>query len=190
MLTLVVGLALFLGVHSVSIFIPGWRDAMAERMGALKWKGIYSLASLAGFVLLVHGYGEARAAPVLLYQPTPWMSHLSMLLMLPVFPLLMAAYLPGRISTAVRHPMLAATKVWAVAHLLANGTLADALLFGSFLAWAVADRVSVDRRPKRAIPGAPRGRFNDSIAIIGGLVLYGLFVLGLHGWLTGIPLRP
>jgi uncharacterized membrane protein len=180
----------FLGIHSISIVAPAWRDSMAERFGALKWKRVYSIASLAAFVLLVHGCSAARDSPVVLYQPTSWMRHLSLLLMLPAFPLLMSAYLPGRITAAVKHPMLAATQAWALAHLLANGMLGDVLLFGGFLTWAVADRISVEKRPQRVIQRAPPGRFNDAIAVIGGLGLYALFIVAAHGWLFGVPLRP
>lgn len=185
---LILGLVLFLGIHSVAIVAPGWRDAQLARMGEGPWKGIYSLISIAGFVLLVVGYGIARQSPVVLYQPPVWTRHLAMLLMLPVFPLLFAVYLPGRIKAAARHPMLAATKVWALAHLVANGTLADVLLFGGFLAWAVADRVSLKRRPARATPAAPARPLNDVIAVVGGLAVYAVFVMGAHAWLIGVAL--
>jgi uncharacterized membrane protein len=118
------------------------------------------------------------------------MRHLAMLLMLPAFTLLLSAYLPGRIKSAVKHPMLAATKLWAVAHLLANGMLGDVLLFGGFLALAVIDRISVGKRPVRAVPGAPAGRFNDLIAVVGGLVLYAVFLVWGHRALIGVPLLP
>jgi uncharacterized membrane protein len=146
MTLLIIGLVLFLGIHSVSIFAPTWRDQQFAQRGEAAWKGVYSVVSLIGFVLLVYGYGAARQAPVVLYTPPAAMRHIALLLMLPVFPLLFAAYLPGRIKSAAKHPMLAATKLWALAHLLANGNLADVLLFGGFLAWAVADRISLKRR--------------------------------------------
>jgi uncharacterized membrane protein len=111
-----------------------------------------------------------------------------MLLMLPVFPLLFATYLPGRIRAVMRHPMLAATKFWALAHLLANGSVADVVLFGSVLAWAVADRISLKRRPIRPAATLPAGRWNDLIAIVAGLAIYAGFFLGLHRWLVGMPL--
>lgn len=182
---LVLGLVLFLGVHSVSIVAPAWRDAQAAR-NEKAWKGAYTLVSLLGFALLVYGYGLARQAPVVVYAPPTWLRHLALLLLVPVFPLLLAAYLPGRIKTVTKHPMLVATKLWAVAHLLANGTLADVLLFGGFLAWAVADRISLKRRAVRAIPGAPPGPANDAIAVVAGLALYGLFVWRAHAWLIGV----
>lgn len=185
MTLLILGLVLFLGIHSVSIVAPAWRDAQAAR-SPLGWKGIYTVVAIVGFVLIVYGYGEARLSTPLLYSPPTWMRHLSMLLLLPVFPLLLAAYLPGRIKTAAKHPMLAATKLWALAHLLANGTLADVLLFGGFLAWAVADRISLKRRVQRPTLGAPPSAANDLIAIVGGLALYGLFVWRAHAWLIGV----
>lgn len=185
---LILGLALFLGVHSISIVAPGWRDAQAARLGDNAWKGLYTLLSLAGFAMLVYGYGQARQAPVVLYVPPLALRHVALLLMLPVFVLLLAAYLPGRIKSAAKHPMLAATKLWALAHLLANGNLADVLLFGGFLAWAVADRISMKRRVQRPLPGAPAGPFNDVIAVVAGLALYGLFVTVGHRWLIGVAL--
>jgi uncharacterized membrane protein len=185
---LIVGLVVFLGLHSVSIAAPAWRDAQAARRGEIAWKGIYSVLSLIGFVLIVVGYGQAREAPVVLYTPPAALRHAAMLLMLPVFVLLLAAYLPGRIKAAAKHPMLLATKLWATAHLLANGTLADVLLFGSFLAWAVADRISMKRRAQRAVPGAPPGAANDAIAVVGGLAIYALFVFWGHRVLIGMPL--
>jgi uncharacterized membrane protein len=190
MIWLIVGLVTFLGLHSVAIFAPRWRDATIARIGALNWKRLYSVASIVTFVVLVHGCGLARQEPVVLYQPPVWMRHLAMLLMLPAFTLLLSAYLPGRIKSAVKHPMLAATKLWAFAHLLANGMLGDVLLFGGFLAWAVIDRISVGKRPARAVPGAPAGRFNDLIAIVGGLALYVVFVAWGHRALIGVPLMP
>ena len=189
---LVAGLLLFFGLHSIAIVAPAWRDATAARLGDPTWKALYSIGSLIGFVMLVHGYGLARADALVLYAPPTWMRHVAALLMLPVFPLLLATYLPGRIKAAVKHPMLTATKAWALAHLLVNGSLADVLLFGSFLAWAVADRIAVGKRPvERRIPGSPPARWNDAVAIVGGLALYALFVGGLHQrWFGVAPLLP
>src|SRR6202051_2462884 len=143
---LIVGLVLFLGVHSVAIVAPALRARTIHRLGEGAWKGPYALVSLAGFVLICYGFGLARQAPVILYSPPIWLRHGAVLLMLVVFPLILAAYLPGRIKTAAKHPMLAAVKFWAFAHLLANGSLADVLLFGGFLRWGVLDRISVQRR--------------------------------------------
>lgn len=189
MLWFVVGLAVFLGVHSIAIVAPGWRDATAARLGEGAWKGLYSLISIASFVLLVWGYGAARMDPVVLFTPPPWTRWLAVLLMLPVFPLLLAAYFPGRIKAALKHPMLAAVKFWALAHLISNGTLADLLLFGGFLAWAVFDRISFKRRPQRPIRTLPATAANDVIAIVGGLALYVVFAYWLHvRWIGVAPL--
>jgi uncharacterized membrane protein len=187
MMYLLAGLVVFLGAHSTSIMAPAWRDAMLVRLGEQRWKATIGLVSIAGFVLLVWGYGQARLDPVVLYVPPTWLRHLALLLMVPVFPLLLAAYLPGRIKAAARHPMLAAVKLWALAHLLANGTAADLLLFGGLLAWAVVDRISVGRRPLPPVRSAPPSRFNDVIVVLAGLVLYGVFVGWAHLWLIGVP---
>lgn len=183
---LVTGLSLFLGVHSISIVNASWRDRMMARLGERAWQGLFGLIALAGFALIVWGYGLARATPVVLYAPPAGLRHLALLLMVPVFPLLLAAYLPGRIQAATKHPMLAGTKLWAFAHLLANGTLADAVLFGGFLVWAVVDRVSLKHRESRPVPGAPPSRINDPIAVLVGLALYAVFLLWLHRWLIGV----
>ena len=186
MTLLIVGLVLFLGIHSVAIVSPAWRDAQVALRGEKTWKGIYTVVSIIGLVLLLYGYGLARQAPVELYSPPLWMRHVTALLMLPVFPLLIAAYAPGRIQAATKHPMLVATKLWAFSHLLANGTLADVLLFGGFLAWAVAERISMKKRAARPIPGAPPSPANDVIAVVVGLAVYALFVFRAHVWLTGV----
>ena len=186
MTLLIIGLVLFLGVHSVSIAAPAWRDAQVARLGEKPWKGLYSLVSIAGFVVLLYGFGQARQAPVVLYAPPAGLRHFALLLLLPVFPLFIATYFPGRISAAVKHPTLVAVKLWAVAHLLANGTLADLLLFGGFLAWAVADRISLKYRTPRPVPGVPPRPANDVIAVVAGLEIYALFVVRVHQWLIGV----
>jgi len=187
----IAGLVIFLGVHSVAIVAPAWREAQIARRGDKAWKGLYSVVSIVGFALLIYGYGLARQTPVVLYTPPTAMRHVALVLMLPVFPLLLAAYLPGRIKTAAKHPMLLAVKIWATAHLLANGTLADVLLFGSFLVWAVLDRIAAKRRAvPRSVPGAPPSAFNDAIAMVGGLALYAAFLMGLHLWMIGVSPLP
>ena len=193
MIVLLLGLVVFLGVHSVAIAAPGWRSAQVARIGERPWKGLYSIAAGIGLALVIVGYGMARREPVVLYTPPVALRHLALLVMLPVFPLLFATYLPGRISRIARHPMLLATKLWATAHLLANGTLADVLLFGGFLAWAVADRVSVKRRAPDAAhapPGAPPGPMNDAIALVGGLAVFALTVFWLHRVAFGVSPLP
>jgi uncharacterized membrane protein len=187
---LLAGLVLFLGVHSTSIIAPAWRDSMAARLGEQPWKALYSVASIAGFVLLLWGYGQARLDTVPLYDPPTWLRHIAAILMVPVFPLLLAAYFPGRIKAAAQHPMLTAVKLWAVAHLLANGTLADVLLFGGFLAWAVADRISLKRRTVRPVRALRERRFNDLIVVVAGFALYVWFIAWAHARLFGVSPMP
>ena len=186
MTQLIVGLVIFLGVHSISIVNEQWRDRMAERLGVWTWKGIYSLVALIGLIMIIRGYGDARADVIELYLTPAWLQHISLVLLIPVFPLLVAAYLPGRIKKIVHHPMLLATKLWAAAHLLANGTLADVVLFGSILLWVFADLLSLSKREPRQIPGAPPARYNDLIALVAGLGLYIAFLFWLHEPLFGI----
>jgi uncharacterized membrane protein len=191
---LILGLVLFLGVHCVSIVSPDGRNRLVARWGEWTFKGLYSLVSLAGFLLIIWGYGLSREAPVMLYAMPGGFRHLAALLMLPVFVLLFAAYLPGRIQRAAKHPMLLAVKLWALAHLLAQsvtgGSLADVLLFGGFLAWAVADRISLKRRAAagglRAVPALPAGRANDLLAITGGIAVYLAIVFWLHAAWFGV----
>ena len=183
---LIAGLVVFLGTHSVSMVNAAWRDRVANRIGEQTWQALFALVSLVGFVLIIWGYGLARQEPVVLYAPPLWLRHVALLLLVPVFPLFLAAYLPGRIRDATRHPMLAAVKLWAFAHLLANGMLADAVLFGAFLAWAVLDRISMKRRAPRPVPGALPATYNDLIAVAGGLALYAGFLLWFHRWLIGV----
>lgn len=186
MLQLIIGLVLFFGPHSISIVAPAWRDRMHARWGETPWKGLYSVVSIVGFLLIIGGYGAAREVATDLYVPPQWLKHVSALLMLPVFPLLLAAILPGRLKAFAKHPLLAATTFWALAHLIANGSAADVLLFGSFLVWAIADRLSLKRRPQREAPALPKSKANDVIAIVGGLAIYVLFVMWLHAKLFGV----
>ena len=186
MLLFIAGLILFFAVHSISIVNVSWRDAMAERLGTRTWRTLYSLASLGGLVLLIMGYGIARSDAVILYYPPAWLLHVNFLLMLFVFPLFMASILPGRIKAAVKHPAFASVKVWAFAHLLTNGALADVLLFGCFLAWAVIGRISMRHRKNRPVPGFPESPVNDLLAVVFGLLLYLAFIMALHDWLIGV----
>jgi uncharacterized membrane protein len=190
MTVLAIGLIIFLGIHSISIFAPDFRNRMAARLGAGPWRGVYSLISLVGFALIVWGYGIARRDPLVLYNPPFWTHYLTAVLMLPVFPLIFAPYFPGRIKEALKHPMLVGVKLWAVAHLISNGMLADLLLFGGFLAWAVADRISYKHRQPRPLKGAPPAARNDVIVVIVGLAIYALFVVWLHLKLIGVQPVP
>ena len=186
MWVLVLGLVLFLGPHSVRIVAPGLRDGFVASRGEGPWRGLYSLVSLAGFALIVWGYGMARLEAPLLYEPPAWMKHINMALMFFSFVALAASqFPPGRIKAALRHPMLVAVKIWAFGHLLANGDLAALLLFGAFLAWAVLDRISLKRRGDTGpAPGPAKW---DLAAIAVGAVFYVLFVWKLHVWLIGVP---
>jgi uncharacterized membrane protein len=188
MLMLIAGLILFFAPHSVAVVAPSWRDRMVMHLRERSWKGAYSLLSVAGLILIVMGFAHARRSPLVLYVSPAWLHDVTWLMMLPVFPLLFAAYLPGRIQSTMKHPMLAAIKIWATAHLLVNGTLADVLLFGSFLIWAVVVRNSIKRRAPASVRGAPPSRYNDLVALVLGIGLYVLFIFRLHALIIGVPL--
>jgi len=161
------------------------RDRLAAK-SEVGWKALYGLVSLIGIVLVVRGYAELRPEPTLLYVSPAWMRHVAAVFLLPIFVLLLAPYFPGRITSATKHPQLIAVKLWAVAHLLVNGTLADVLLFGSFLVWAVADRISVANRPVRAISAARASAANDIVLVVVGLALYAVLVFWLHEVAFGV----
>lgn len=185
---LILGLIIFLGIHSVRICADGFRTRTIERIGLKPWKGIYALLSLAGFVLLVYGYGLSRAEGEFLWNPPRWTYHVTALLMLFSFILVVAAYVPGtRIKASIGHPMVMGVKVWAFAHLLSNGRVGDVVLFGAFLAWAVADYVAARRRDRAAgTVYVSLGASRDVIAVVGGLVGYVVFAFWLHFWLIGV----
>jgi uncharacterized membrane protein len=185
MTLLIFGLLLFLGIHSISIFALDKRNQLAAK-SPLGWKVVYSVISIVGLILIVQGYAAARLNPTLVYTTPFWLRHLSALLMLPMFILFFAPYFPGRISRATKHPQLIAVKLWAMSHLLVNGTVADLFLFGGFLAWAVVDRISMKKRTARPLPGLPTSSRNDVIIIVLGLVLYAVFAVYLHQVLIGV----
>lgn len=188
MIALVAGLLLFLGAHSVRIVADDWRSARIASMGEMKWKGLYSLVALAGFALIVWGYGQARLDPLVVWSPPLWTRHAASLLVLPAFVLIAAGNMRGtRIKAALGHPMVLGTKLWAFAHLLANGMLADVLLFGSFLAWAIVDYVSARRRDRAAGTVYPAGTLaRDALAVAIGVVAWAIFGFWLHGPLIGV----
>jgi uncharacterized membrane protein len=188
MAMLVLGLVLLLGVHSTRLIAPGLRDAGVARLGLLPWKILYAVLSLIGLVLIVQGYGEARMAPTLLWAPPVWTRHLAALLTLPAFVLMACAYVPGtRIRAKLGHPMVAGVKIWAFAHLVANGTLADLLLFGSFLVWSVVMFATLRRRDRAAGLQRPAGSASrDAIAIVAGIVGWAVFAGWLHLALIGV----
>ena len=188
MLVLIAGLVIFLANHSVRIFAEDWRQGLIARIGEGPWKGLYSLVSIVGLVLIVWGYGLSRLDPVVLWSPPIWTKHLAIALNLVAFVLLAAFIVPaGWIKARLGHPMILSVKVWAFAHLLANGTLADLLLFGSFLAWAIADFAASRRRDRALatvrIAGPAR---NDLIAAGLGVVLWAAILLRLHLWVIGV----
>lgn len=189
---LIAGLIVFLGLHCLPMF-GEVRGKLVGQLGAGPYQGIYSLLSAVGLGLIVYGFGMAQSqGSAILYQPPVWTRHVAMLLMVPVFILLIAAYVQGRIKKAVRHPMLVAVKLWALSHLLVNGDLASVLLFGSFLVWAVVDRISLKRRndgePSMALQLHEGAKSTEVFVILAGLVAYGLFVWKGHQLVIGVPL--
>ncbi len=182
MIYLAAGLVIFFAVHSVRIVADDWRTAQLERVGPGPWKGLYSVASIVGFVLIVYGFGLARHASVMLWAPPVWTRHLAALLTLLAFILFAAAYVPGtHIKAKVKHPMVLGVKAWAIAHLLSNGTLADVVLFGAFLVWAVFSfRAARQRDRQQGLTYPAAGASRDVIAIVVGIVAWGVFALYLH----------
>jgi uncharacterized membrane protein len=201
MLLLLLGLVLFLGAHSVRIVADGWRASTIATIGEKPWKGVYSLVSIAGFVLIVVGFSLARqqGAHLMWGAPPVWTRHLAALLTLFAFILVAAAYVPGNaIKLAVRDPMVLGVAVWAFAHLLANNTAVDVLLFASFLAWAVADYLAAQKRRRSeaggAAPGSPHGAAGRGapsgartvVTIVIGAVAWAVFAFWLHGRWIGV----
>lgn len=184
MIALIAGLLLVVGIHALRLFAPGLRGRAIDRHGATAWRVLHSIVSLAGLTLLAWGYGQAREHPVWLWLPAAWSRHAAATLMLPAFVLLAASLLPGsRIAARLRQPLAAAVTLWAFAHLLANGTLADLLLFGSFLLWAVL-AFSVLRRREPPPPAGTAVR--DLQVLAAGMAGWALFAIGLHGPLIGV----
>jgi len=188
MAVLILGLVLFLGAHSVRIFANDWRSRQVARLGEKGWKGLYTLVSIAGFALIIWGFGLARQQPVLLYVPPIWLRHLNALFTLIAFILVVAAYVPGNhFKAKLGHPMLAGVKTWAFGHLLATGMLHDVVLFGAFLLWAVVDFISARRRDRAAGVSYPAGTAKgDLIVVVAGVVGWAVFAFWLHGWLIGV----
>jgi uncharacterized membrane protein len=189
MALLVLGIVIFLGMHLVRVVAPGVRASFIERNGKNAWMGIYAVISLIGLGLIIYGFGEARAVTGMLYNPPVFLKHISLLLMLLAFICLAAGFLPaGRIAVAVKHPQILSIKIWALAHLLANGETSSVLLFGAFLAWAVVMRISMKRRQRAGELVLPvfRSSSYDLLAVVIGVVAYGLFIWKLHEWLIGV----
>ena len=187
---LVLGLVLFLGVHSVRIVADGWRTQMRARLGEGAWKGLYSVASVVGLVLVVWGYGLARQQPVVLWNPPVGMRHAASLLTLIAFVLLAAAYVPHNVFKArLHHPMVLSVKVWALAHLISNGNLADVVLFGGFLLWAVLDfRAARQRDRALGTVYAPGATGPTVLAVVVGAAAWAAFAFWLHA--AGIGVAP
>lgn len=186
MTLLVLGLILFIGTHWITTMTET-RAGLITRLGEGGYKGLYSLAALVGFVLIIYGYSIAPVVNV--WFPPAWTRHVTFLLMVPVFPLLIESQLPGRIKERIHHPMLLAVKLWALGHLLAKGTLAAMILSGAMLAWAVLDLISVKKRERAGLVTVRTGPArNDAIAVIAGLGLYVLMIIWGHGALIGVPL--
>ena len=188
MAILILGLVLFLGVHSIRIVADGWRTATIGRVGELPWKAVYALLSIVGFMLIVWGFGLARQQPVQLWMPPRGMRHLASLLTLIAFILLAATYVPrNAIKARLHHPMVLGVKVWALAHLLANGNLAHVVLFGAFLVWAVLSFRAARARDRAAHtvypPGTPAG---TAITVVVGAAAWAVFAFWAHGYLIGI----
>lgn len=188
MAILILGLVLFLGIHSTRALAPGLRDSAIQSIGLNPWKGLYTVISLVGFALIVWGYGEARYTATWLWVPPTWTRHLAALLLIPAFILLVAAYVPGtRIKSKLGHPMVLGTKTWAFAHLISNGTVADVLLFGGFLVWSIIVYAKSRRRDRaEGVTYEAKGASRDIIAVVVGLVAYGVFAMVLHEWLIGV----
>jgi uncharacterized membrane protein len=184
----IIGLAVFLGIHSVRIVAESWRQAQIARLGENSWKLGFSVLSAVGLALIIWGYGVAREAPVILWNPPMGMRHVAGLLTLVAFVFLAAAYVPrNHIKARFHHPMVLGVKAWALGHLLANGTVADLLLFGGFLIWAVFSFIAARRRDRLAgityVAGTARGTL---IAIVGGTAAWAVFAFWLHGVLIGV----
>lgn len=190
MLPLILGLLLFFAIHLVPTS-PSLRDGLVERFGASAYKIGFSVLSLVGFVLIVLGYHKLQLMPgknPVLWDPPTWTRHIAFLLMVPAMILLVATFVPSRIRTAAKHPMLAAIKFWALAHLLVNGDLGSLVLFGSFLAFAVYDRISVEHRAAVGPALVSPGPFNDVVIVVVGLVLFAFMLVWGHGALIGVPI--
>lgn len=188
MTILILGLVVFLGVHSTRIFADDWRTAQVKRLGEGAWKGIHSLFALAGFGLILWGFGLARQQPVVLWIPPVGMRHVAALLTLIAFVLLAAAYAPrNAIKSRMHHPMILGVKLWAFAHLLANGRLADLVLFGAFLGWAVVCFIAARKRDRAAGAQYPAGTRGGTVATVAaGMLAWAVFAFWLHGPLIGV----
>ncbi len=188
MSALILGLLMFLGMHSTRILAEGWRSQVIAQRGPNAWKGLYTVVSLVGFGLIVWGYGQARLAPQVLWASPVWTRHLAALLVLLALVLLAAAYVPRNgIKARLHHPMVLSVKLWAFAHLLANNTVADVLLFGSFLLWAVLDFRSARQRDRATGAVYPAGTLAGTLgAVAVGVAAWVVLAFWGHAWLFGV----
>ncbi len=188
LIVMIAGLAIFLGVHTVTTQ-RDLRAGLIGRFGDSGYKIAYSVLSAIGLLLIVYGFAKYRAAGMIpVWDPPVGMRHLALALMLPAVIFLASAYLRGYIWRFLKHPMLAAVKLWALAHLLANGDLGSIILFGSFLAWAVFDRITLKSREDGGGPPIPfGGARNDVLAVVVGLVVYVALVFAFHPAVIGVP---
>ncbi|MBN7805882.1 NnrU family protein [Agrobacterium rosae] len=189
MLLLILSLLFFLGTHSLRIVAPSFRNRMIARMGEGPWKGVYSLVSVIAIAFVAYAFDQARQVTGILYSPPIWTSHIALTLMLIAMICLVASLLPaGHIATKTKHPLILAVKIWALAHLLANGETSSVLLFVSVLAWGVVMRISLKRR-QRAGEVVTRPFVSpryDIVAVVLGIVLWAAFIWKLHEWLIGV----
>jgi uncharacterized membrane protein len=188
MSALIAGLVVFFAAHSVGLVAPAWRARQIARIGLGPWKLAYAAISVAGLVLVVWGFRMARADAIVVWQPPVWTRHVTVLLTVVGFALIAAAYIPGtRVKAALGHPMTAGVALWATGHLIADGRLADVVLFGAFLVWALITFVTRRRRDRDAGVDSGAGSLaSDALAIVAGIVVSLLFALYLHGPLIGV----
>ncbi|CAD6527119.1 hypothetical protein LMG27952_01994 [Paraburkholderia hiiakae] len=188
MAILVLGLVIFIGVHSIRIVAAPWRAAQIERFGPRAWRGAFAVLSILGFVLIVYGYGLSRRYPVPIWLPPFWMAHVTALLTAIAFIMIVAAYVPGNhFKRALGQPFVSGVALWAFAHLLANGTLNDIILFAVFLVWALFELRGENRRDREAGVVYPEGQASrDVIVVVVGLVAWAVFAFWLHGVLIGV----
>jgi uncharacterized membrane protein len=192
MLMFIAGLVIFFGVHVFSaVRSRAPENDLKTRMGYGPFMGLYSVLSLIGFVLIIYGYGATRGLGIL-YNPPTWLAHINLVLTIPALILLVASQLPaGHIKRATKHPMLLAVKLWALGHLLANGEINSVILFGSFLAYAVFDRIMVKRRGDNGPgPDATLNPMMDAISVVGGAAVWAAIALWLHPILFGVVAIP
>lgn len=188
MTILILGLILFLGLHSIRIFAEDWRNATRARIGLIAWRILYSLISLTGFLLIVWGYSLSREAPIVIWTPPPATRHIAALLAVIAFVFMAAAYIPRNgIKAKIHHPMTLGVKTWALAHLIANGTLHDILLFGGFLAWAILLFRASRKRDAALGTNYPAGNGGaTALTILAGVIGAGVFAMWLHAPLIGV----